>query len=494
MLRLLPLVLATFAAVALPRLAHAQCSSDGAVALPNGWDISLPFEEGENVRVLSGYGPEGGSSLHCRSTSTTSANDYYALDLVLPDHPDSGKGRPVLAIADGVVLDADWGSEGWANYGRRVYVRHTIDGETYTTMYAHLNSMDVSNGQQVTKGQRLGTLGGSCQGADACASFSTPHLHFAIHRGASFGGSGSGGSYGGRAVIPEPIDGYTGIQRNQTLVSQNGAEPEPPPPMCDVVIGTDPVTLEEDGPCTQRMGTLTDLADGSGGHAFYAPLSHPSPDYAAGAIYQLQFAAPGTYELRVAIPAGVPNQAPEATYKISFAGGASENVVLDQSAFAGGEAVLGRWDFDDVSSQWVRVGDNYDDAANEGKNFAMDALVVAPALPCVCATNGELDVEPCPEGGQRARTCDGCDYGEWGACTTEPIDQPTNNTVGNTNNAGGTTGTTGPSGPEDETDDGDGPGVISATGGCGCASAPAMEGSLLVMLLGLFGVGRRRRG
>ena len=230
-----PWLVACLALLLIPQSASSQCStgtcsSDGGVPIPEGWDISLPFDDGENVRILSGYGPTGGSSLHCRSQDSSCANDWYALDLVLPDHPNFGKGQPVLAIADGEVLSSGWGTGGWANYGRRVYIRHNIDGMTYTSMYAHLDSAIVNQGQQVTKGQIIGTLGGSCQEQDSCGSFSTPHLHFSIHRAANFGGSGSGGSYGGRAVIPEPMDGHTGFQRNQVVVSKNGDTPPPPPP------------------------------------------------------------------------------------------------------------------------------------------------------------------------------------------------------------------------------------------------------------------------
>jgi hypothetical protein len=93
----------------------------------------------------------------------------------LPDRPDSGKGEPVLAIADGTVLDADWGSSGWSNYGQRVYMIHDGgDGHTYTSMVAHLHTIDVSAGQSVRAGDQLGTLGQSCEGELSCPSFSTP--------------------------------------------------------------------------------------------------------------------------------------------------------------------------------------------------------------------------------------------------------------------------------------------------------------------------------
>jgi hypothetical protein len=59
-----------------------DCHSDGAVSLPGSLTIHLPFETGERVQILAGYGPNAGSSLHCRSQDAQCANDYYALDLI----------------------------------------------------------------------------------------------------------------------------------------------------------------------------------------------------------------------------------------------------------------------------------------------------------------------------------------------------------------------------------------------------------------------------
>ncbi|RLB60046.1 MAG: hypothetical protein DRI90_14630, partial [Deltaproteobacteria bacterium] len=192
-------VLVALILISLPGQAceYPNCHSTGAVAKPSGFEISLPFVEGEQVEVLSGYGPGAGSSMHCRAQDSYCSNDYYALDFVLPNHSNYGTGQPVLAIAGGTVLDAGWGTAGWEAYGRRVYIQHSFDGHTYVSMYAHLNSIAVSTGQTVSQGDVLGALGGSCNGADSCSNFYTPHLHFSIHQDSTFGGSGSGGSYGG---------------------------------------------------------------------------------------------------------------------------------------------------------------------------------------------------------------------------------------------------------------------------------------------------------
>jgi MYXO-CTERM domain-containing protein len=466
------------------------CTSDGAVQKPEGWDISLPFEEGETVRVLSGYGPMMGSSLHCRSTDPSCANDWYALDLILPDYPESGKGQPVLAIADGEVLDADWATAGWANYGRRVYIRHDDvgDGHTYTSMYAHLDSLSVSTGDTVRKGDQIGTLGESCQEADSCGSFSTPHVHFSIHQDANFGGSGTGGSYGGRAVIPEPFDGYTSLTQGDDLTSGNGG-PDPVS-TCDIVIGDTETVLEEDGPCGQVVGEPADSTIGSGGHSYTATLENPSPDYATGLIWELLFESGGSYEVRVNVPAGIDDLAGEATYKIQYAGEESTIVTIDPSAAAGTEVRLGRFDFDDSSSQWLRLGDNYDDEANQGKTFVMDSVRLIPAELCECDEEGAAESEQCDVAGSRSRTCDGCTWSEWSECP--PVDDANN--VSGTNGTGGDDGSTGGGdgdGGGESTDDR--PDVVAGEGGCGCAAAGSGSALPLLFVLGLIGAGLRRR-
>ena len=193
----------------------------GAVAKPTGFQISVPFEDGERVNVLSGYGPHAGSSLHAGTNESHKANDHHALDLTLPDHPNHGLGQPVLAIADAEVVKAGWGTSGWAPYGQRVILRHTYNGTTYHSLYAHLDSVAVSVGDVIQQGTQIGTLGASCNGSSSCSNFSTPHLHFALHEDSNIGGSGTGGSYGGQAVVPELMDGQGDIEQHDTLTSQN---------------------------------------------------------------------------------------------------------------------------------------------------------------------------------------------------------------------------------------------------------------------------------
>lgn len=73
-------------------------------------------------------------------------------------------GTPVRSVGDGVVEFA-----GWQNgYGNVIQVRHAGNRET---LYAHLSRIDVSKGQRVEQGHKIGAVGST--------GWSTgPHLHF----------------------------------------------------------------------------------------------------------------------------------------------------------------------------------------------------------------------------------------------------------------------------------------------------------------------------
>ncbi|WP_052363627.1 M23 family metallopeptidase [Geomicrobium sp. JCM 19037] len=81
---------------------------------------------------------------------------------------------PIRAAAGGTVTRS-----GWMNgYGETIILRHTINGRTYETLYAHMRSGSrrVSTGQSVAQGQQIGVMGNTGQSTGQ-------HLHFEIHRG-----------------------------------------------------------------------------------------------------------------------------------------------------------------------------------------------------------------------------------------------------------------------------------------------------------------------
>ena len=76
----------------------------------------------------------------------------------------------IRASNSGKVIYSGW----YGGYGKVVIVEHGIvNGKPITTLYAHMNSTAVSNGQRVSKGQVLGYEG--------TTGYSTgPHCHFEV--------------------------------------------------------------------------------------------------------------------------------------------------------------------------------------------------------------------------------------------------------------------------------------------------------------------------
>jgi MYXO-CTERM domain-containing protein len=289
-------------------------------------------------------------------------------------------------------------------------------------------------------------------------------------------------------------------------------------------------TLEDDGPCITLGGKPENYGeiDGNGGHAFHTALDTPSPDYAEGGIWILTFEQAGTYELEVFIPNALPNPAAQATYKIAY-GGQSTKEFVDHAATLGTWASLGVYDFALGDGQWVRLGDNYEIAGDNGKRVAIDALRVTPANACECGEEGAIDALPCGVNGEQTRVCDGCAWGPWSACDdasttgdatsggtsdgsagTDGSGTDGSATASTGDSGGGTGGTDGSSAGGSEGSAGSSGGMTSvgsasatagASGfdpdnddaGCSCvASARGSTPPALLVLLALLGVRRRR--
>lgn len=85
-------------------------------------------------------------------------------------------GDPVYAAYDGKVVIAHRQSEYYSTAGNYVMIYH---GNGLYTRYLHLDSLSVSVGQQVTKGQKLGVMGNTGNSFGA-------HLHFDVMLNGSY--------------------------------------------------------------------------------------------------------------------------------------------------------------------------------------------------------------------------------------------------------------------------------------------------------------------
>lgn len=93
-------------------------------------------------------------------------------------------GTPVYATANGTVVALTYK---YRCGGNMIYIQHNINNKTYTSLYMHLSSINVSKGETVTKNTVIGYSGGAGftlyknGGWDKCSSGA--HLHFTLLSG-----------------------------------------------------------------------------------------------------------------------------------------------------------------------------------------------------------------------------------------------------------------------------------------------------------------------
>ncbi len=122
------------------------------------FDVPL---ESENIFITSKYG--------MRLDPFTGLDSFHdGIDLV------SKSDDFVIASAYGFVIKAE---DSLNSLGTYVKIEHSIEGEVYQTLYAHLleQSILVVEGEYVEKGQRLGIIGNSGRSTGT-------HLHFSIYK------------------------------------------------------------------------------------------------------------------------------------------------------------------------------------------------------------------------------------------------------------------------------------------------------------------------
>jgi peptidoglycan hydrolase CwlO-like protein len=154
------------AAAARAAAAAAAANNVGAPAANGGGGSSVsapPVSSGSWTRpapgiISSGFGTRPGFR---------PGEFHYGVDIA-----NHSSNVPIVAAADGVVIRANYDN----SYGNYVIMTHSINGQIYTTVYAHQQKLLVSSGQVVSKGQQIGVMGST---GDSTGQ----HLHFEIHIG-----------------------------------------------------------------------------------------------------------------------------------------------------------------------------------------------------------------------------------------------------------------------------------------------------------------------
>ncbi|MBZ0139866.1 MAG: peptidoglycan DD-metalloendopeptidase family protein, partial [Pseudorhodoplanes sp.] len=131
--------------------------------------VRTEADDGDGYFTSQGFG-------HYYPDVSVSDRDYHLGE----DWNESGQsaadlGDPVFAIGHGTVVFSGDGGSGWGNV---VIIRHELaDGEHggfVTSLYGHLDALEVGVGDTVHRGQPIGTIGDHPGG---------PHLHLEIREG-----------------------------------------------------------------------------------------------------------------------------------------------------------------------------------------------------------------------------------------------------------------------------------------------------------------------
>ncbi|MDM8160945.1 M23/M56 family metallopeptidase [Labilibaculum sp. K2S] len=121
--------------------------------------LSFPLKQGEKIFISSGYGER----IHPITKKKTFHN---GMDVAAP------KGTPVLSVSDGIVSKVNNQFVQGKGYGRFVIIDHQ---NGFSSLYSQMDSYSVKEGQKVSKGDLVGTIGTS-------GLTTGPHLHFELKK------------------------------------------------------------------------------------------------------------------------------------------------------------------------------------------------------------------------------------------------------------------------------------------------------------------------
>jgi len=126
------------------------------------------------VRKSDSCATQGGDFLANRGRNPGHA--HFALDIESKIQSNSN----VYAIGNGRVGLV---AKGWPGLGNVIFIEHTINGQAYYSLYAHLDQISVRKGSTVAAGENIGTIGYSGNAACLLKKNLPQHVHFAVYKG-----------------------------------------------------------------------------------------------------------------------------------------------------------------------------------------------------------------------------------------------------------------------------------------------------------------------
>ncbi|WP_406385242.1 choice-of-anchor P family protein [Streptomyces sp. NBC_01618] len=213
--------------LAAPVAQAAEPAPAGDVSVMARPDFLAPFECDTTWKYFTRVGHGGGG------------DGELSLDFNL-GAGDEDLGLPVLAAADGTAEAGDWGADG----GQYVQLAHP-DG--WVSKYLHLNELTVKTGDEVKRGDQIGTVG-KTGGVDYA------HLHHEQWHDGS--------------LVPIWMEGkeleYPYDEENAAeITSTNGCDGQEPPVQKDTALAYDGPTSIANGSPVELSATLTEKEGGA---------------------------------------------------------------------------------------------------------------------------------------------------------------------------------------------------------------------------------------
>jgi len=115
-------------------------------------------------------------------------------------------GSNIYSVANGVVAKIFWTNCG----GHQIFIHHNINGKKYTSAYLHMNTVNVAEGQFVSKDTVIGGMGGQKGTGDRCTT--GPHLHLSIAYGLRWKDYWSYNEYVARLINPRQVINFPGLR------------------------------------------------------------------------------------------------------------------------------------------------------------------------------------------------------------------------------------------------------------------------------------------